>query len=251
MADYYRDFLDESIGKYFRKLKKTLHSYTVVSKYTGKNTKRIELLEQKGKGIAYNNYLLTCGHIVMLPEEIVLSFEEKKKKYKDKFMLDDMIIVGLDDVGVPIEYKLKVSKKDPDIAILKYPVFVPEHIRQNYKDSVVYRMSRIKKLGDSDKIEAGDFIFAIKTPALIEPMYDEGKITSSTIPDNVKLENKESYFLHTIETFPGDSSDPIFALYKTPELIGLITGNVTVTLKDKRQLNLPYAVKINEFKKYL
>jgi len=247
MADRYKDFLDIEIGEEYKKLLKNMYEFLVIAKYIGKGSRVLQEQQRYGKGIAYKDKLLTNGHIIDTPYEYKGKFKENGKIYEDTFEKYDEVVCGIDDKGVPATFSIKLKKLDPDIAILKIPYFIP-----GSRGGKPYKFSRLSKLGDSREIEVGDFIFTIRTPAMFEPLYDEGKITAKKVPDEVgNIERKKSYFLHNIDVFPGDSADPVFALYDGPELIGLTCGKIYVRLKNREELSLPYAVKINEFKRYL
>jgi len=237
----YKDYLDYELSDYLDEIKKGIHRYVVIGKYVGKKTKQKMIWKRQGNGIAYKRNLLTNNHIINLPECFEKEFEEKNKNYKDKFEIYDLFIIGQDNKDNWFEYNIKHRSKDPDIAILKYPTI---------GDVGPLRMLEIKKIGDSDKIEEGDFVFAIRSPHLIGPIYSEGKIVGKEIPFDIKkIKHEKSYFIHSISTTLGDSGSPIFTLYKEPELVGLMTG--IIDAKSDKSFKLQYAVKINEFKKYI
>jgi len=187
-------------------------------------------VELDGAGVLiFGEYILTVNHAVS----------------QDSFQVEMLTPVGIQRIDVPaeklsehtylklddsrIELEEVVKGKEDDIAIFK----VPDSLHLN---CFPY------KIGNSDELEVGNFIYVIGNPMNYGINVREGIVSSMMAPEAIAviLPRFENAFMISNGVNPGDSGTPVIAIRDGRyELVGLSQGIFT------NAQNLSWAIKIN------
>jgi len=186
--------------------------------------------ELEGAGVLiFDRYILTVSHAVS----------------QDILQVQMLTPMGIQNIDVPAEklsehtyLKLNGSRislervvngKDDDIAIFK----VPDGLQLN---SFPY------KIGNSDELQVGNFLYVIGNPMNYGINVREGIVSSMMAPEAIAaiLPRFENAFMISNGVNPGDSGTPVIAIRDGQyELVGLSQGIFT------NAQNLSWAIKIN------
>ena len=186
--------------------------------------------ELDGAGVLiFGDYILTVNHAVsqdslqveMLTPMGIQRIDVPAEK------LSEHTYLKLDDSRIELEEVVK--GKEDDIAIFK----VPDGLHLN---CFPY------KIGNSDELEVGNFIYVIGNPMNYGINVREGIVSSMMAPEAIAaiLPRFENAFMISNGVNPGDSGTPVIAIRDGRyELVGLSQGIFT------NAQNLSWAIKIN------
>lgn len=186
--------------------------------------------KRDGAGVLiFDKYILTLHHVIsqdslkvaMLTPMEIQSIDVPAEK------LSEHTYLKLNDNRIRLEEV--VSGKEDDIAILK----LPDGLHLN---SFPY------KIGNSDELQVGCFIYVIGNPMNCGINVREGIVSSMKAPEAIAsiLPRFESAFMISNGVNPGDSGTPVIAIRDGQyELVGLSQGVFS------NAQNLSWAVKIN------
>jgi S1-C subfamily serine protease len=169
---------------------------------------------------AMNQYILTAGHVAMPEKEL----DNYGRKYK---LVDTNIFIR--HKKIKLEFIAGELSDNLDYAYLKTP-----------------RNSKLKtmeaKIGNSDILQRGDFLYAYGYPYITGQTMTDGKVSCPYhLPpqdENAKKNNDE--FMFTSAISPGNSGGPMFTT-KNGELY--LVGICVATYRGAQNLNI--ATKIN------
>jgi S1-C subfamily serine protease len=179
--------------------------------------------------LIFGRYILTVNHAVsqdslqveMLTPVGMQSIEVPTEKLSEKTYLK------LGDRRIRLEEIVK--GKEDDIAIFK----VPDDVQLS---SFPYR------IGNSDELQVGNFIYVIGNPMNYGINVREGIVSAMMAPEAIAavLPRFENAFMISNGVNPGDSGTPVIAIRDgNYELVGLSQGIFT------NAQNLSWAIKIN------
>jgi len=186
--------------------------------------------ELEGAGVLiFDRYILTVSHAVsqdilqvqMLTPMGIQSIDVPAEK------LSEHTYLKLN--GSRISLERVVNGKDDDITIFK----VPGGLQLN---SFPY------KIGNSDELQVGNFLYVIGNPMNYGINVREGIVSSMMAPEAIAaiLPRFENAFMISNGVNPGDSGTPVIAIRDGQyELVGLSQGIFT------NAQNLSWAIKIN------
>lgn len=186
--------------------------------------------ELDGAGVLiFDRYILTVSHAVsqdilqvqMLTPMGIQSIDVPAEK------LSEHTYLKLN--GSRISLERVVNGKDDDITIFK----VPDGLQLN---SFPY------KIGNSDELQVGNFLYVIGNPMNYGINVREGIVSSMMAPEAIAaiLPRFENAFMISNGVNPGDSGTPVIAIRDGQyELVGLSQGIFT------NAQNLSWAIKIN------
>jgi S1-C subfamily serine protease len=179
--------------------------------------------------LIFDRFILTVNHAVS----------------HDSLQVEMVTTVGVQTIDVPAEKlsehtylnlngsRIRLEEltkgKDDDIAIFK----LPEGL---HLDSFPY------KIGNSDELQVGNFIYVIGNPMNYGINVREGIVSSMMAPEAISavLPRFENAFMISNGVNPGDSGTPVIAIRDGQyELVGLSQGIFT------NAQNLSWAIKIN------
>lgn len=186
--------------------------------------------ELDGSGVLiFNRYILTVNHVVAqesLHVEVLTPMGIQRINVPAE-KLSEHTYLKLNNGRVRLEEVMR-SKED-DIAIFK----VPDDLHLN---SFPY------KIGDSDELQVGCFIYVIGNPMNYGINVREGIVSSMKAPETIAtiLPHFENAFMISNGVNPGDSGTPVIAIRDGQyELVGLSQGIFANTQ------SLSWALKIN------
>lgn len=187
--------LDSDIGNQIFENNK--HKIVIIEKYDSKGN-----LKYLGTGfLASNNgKIITNFHVIENAKYVIVKFYNGRV-YK---------VEGLTNYD-----------KFRDVAILKLPIDLSEHV----------------KFGDSDKVKVGDEIFIISNPLGLELT-----LTSGVISYVNRVIQGNTYIQYTAPTSPGSSGAPVFN--KKGEVIGIVVKKVV----SEGVEGINFAIPINDAK---
>ena len=180
------------------------HFFKDFSEFRPHNRPRSQKIQSIGSGVIINaskGYIVTNHHVIENAEEIFITLHNKRKI--------EATLVGFDEAT--------------DIAILKI----------NEKNLVAL------PIGDSDKLEVGDFAVAIGNPFGLNHTVTSG-IISGLSRSGLGIEGYEDFIQTDASINPGNSGGALINL--DGELIGI---NTAILSRTGRNMGIGFAIPIN------
>ena len=180
--------------------------------------------EKWGRALAFKNKLLTCNHLL----------DEKP-----------FLIYKTEDGLEPIPLTEIWRDAENDVAVISPPRIYAK-MPSGKKISVKLRNTNYS-LGDSDKIEVGDYVMIPRSPQMEWGEYfGDGKIVGKEPFGEFK--KRKHLMMYDVHCTKGDSASPIIGLYDgVPHILGFHSAY----LYSSDGYKVSVGVKINEYKKYL
>jgi hypothetical protein len=211
----------------------TVKTETVFEKKEGEKT-ITQKVNQKGGATAILNgqYLITCDHVVNR-EQLTRNLGFVQMKIPGYEKKSETTYLQLEETELELEAVLK--DKENDIAIFKAP------------DG--YQLNSLPcKLGNSDELEKGNFLYVIGVPGNSGINVREGIYSTKTVPEFLKQQGfkTENAFMASCGFNPGDSGTMIIAIRDGQyELAGLPQGTFF------GQQKMSWAIGMSPIKKFV